>query len=803
MQIPESWLRTLVNPSLTTEELSHLLTMSGLEVEECVPVAPPFSGIVVGEVLSVEKHPNADKLSLCRVNSGASEPLQIVCGAPNVRAGMKVPLATVGAQLPGEDGKPFEIKVARMRGVESRGMLCSARELGLSQDHSGLLDLGAAATVGEDVRRTLALDDHRITIKLTPNKADCLSVLGVAREVAALTGARLTPPWIPTIPAQNEAQHPFGISAVEGCGRFTGRVIRNVDAKAPTPEWMKQRLERAGQRSISALVDITNYVMLEMGRPLHVYDLDKLSGAIDVRWGVKGEKLKLLNEQTVDVDGSVLCIADASGPIGLAGIMGGDSTKAELDTRNIFLEAAFFFPEAIAGRARRYNFSSDASHRFERGVDFDNNVAGIERATELVLELCGGEPGPCVDRVERLPARAPVRMRVARAQKVIGVPIRAEEMAEIFTRLGLAFARDTEGGDEAFVVTPPSFRFDLQIEEDLIEEVARVYGFERIPANPPRAVAAMRTQPESQRSLHELRALLAAADYQEVVNFSFVDADWEAELAGNANPIRLLNPIASHQSVMRSTLIGGLVDNIRYNVARKQSRVRVFEIGRAYLRDAAVAEGELAVAGIRQPMRVACAAFGPALEEQWGTATRGVDFYDLKADLESLVAPLQARFEAAQHPALHPGRAARVLLGGQEAGWIGELHPKWQARFELPQPVVLFELDAAPLQSLGVPRAAHPSRFPPVIRDLAVLVDSGLPAQALIDAIFAEKHPIVQGVRLFDVYQGKSLPEGKKSLAFRIVMQDTEKTLTDADADAAIARAVESLQRRFDASLRS
>ena len=804
MQIPESWLRTMVNPSLSTDELSHLLTMSGLEVEECVPVAPPFSGIVVGEVLTVDKHPNADKLSLCTVNAGSGEPLQIVCGAPNVRAGMKVPLAMVGAKLPpGEDGKPFEIKVAKMRGVESRGMLCSARELGLSQDHSGLLDLGAQATVGTDVRAALALDDHRITIKLTPNKADCLSVLGVAREVAALTGAPLAVPATPPVPARSDARHPFGISATDGCGRFTGRVIRNVNAAAPTPEWMRQRLERAGQRSISALVDITNYVMLELGRPLHVYDLDKLSGAIDVRWGRPGEKLKLLNEQVVEPDATVLCITDDSGPIGLAGIMGGDSTKAELDTKNIFLESAFFFPEAIAGRARRYNFSSDASHRFERGVDFDNNVAGIERATALVLEICGGEPGPCEDKIAVLPQRALVRMRVARAQKVIGVAVPEAEMAQIFTRLGLAFSREGEGASAAFVVNPPSFRFDLQIEEDLIEEVARVYGFERIPANPPRAVAAMRSPAEARRSLHALRDALAAADFQEVVNFSFVDAAWEADLAGNAEPIRLLNPIASHQSVMRSSLLGGLVENIRYNVARKQSRVRVFEVGRAYLCDATVADGGLSVAGIRQPMRVAAAAFGPACEEQWGSPTRAVDFYDLKADLEALVFPLRARFEAAQHPALHPGRAARVLVGGAAIGWIGELHPKWQAKFELPQPVVLFELDAEPLQAVPVPRAAQPSRFPPVIRDLAVLVDSGVAAQAMIDAIVGEKDPIVQGVRLFDLYQGKNLPEGKKSLAFRIVMQDTEKTLTDADADAAIARAVESLQRRFDATLRS
>ena len=794
MLIPESWLRTLANPSMTTAELAHLLTMSGLEVESCTPVAPPFTGIVVGEVLTVAKHPNADKLSLCSVNVGQGEPLQIVCGAPNVRAGMKVPLAMIGASLPG-----LEIKAAKMRGVESQGMLCSARELGMSEDHSGLLELDAAAVVGGNVRDLLQLDDHVFEIKLTPNKADCLSVLGVAREVAALTRAKLLPPDVKPVAAKSDAKVAFGITDADGCGRFTGRAIRNVNAKAPTPDWMKQRLERAGQRSISALVDVTNYVMLELGRPLHVYDQDKLTGAIDVRWGRAGEKLKLLNDQTVDVDASVLCIADGSGPIGLAGIMGGDSTKAELETTNIFLESAFFFPAAIAGRSRRYNFSSDASHRFERGVDFDNNIAGIERATQLVLEICGGEPGPTVDLVSRLPERKPVAMRIERARKIIGVPVSADEMADIFTRLSLPFTRS----DDAFTVTPPSYRFDIEIEEDLIEEIARVYGFERIPANPPSAPAAMRTEPEGRRSLHVLRALLAGRDYQEVVNFSFVDAAWEADLAGNPDPIKLLNPIASHQSVMRSTLLGGLIETIRYNAARKLSRIRVFEVGRAFLRDASVKEGDLAVAGLHQPMRIAAAAFGPADEEQWGIPGRGVDFFDLKADVEAMVWPRAARFEAATHPALHPGRSARVWVDGEALGWIGELHPRWQARFELPQPVVVFELDATLLQAVPVPHPGQPSRFPSVVRDLAVLVDAERPVQALLDALSAEKPAIVRSVRLFDLYHGKNLPAGRKSLAFRIVMQDTEKTLTDAEADSAIAQMIELLGQRFGATLRS
>ncbi len=798
MLIPESWLRALANPSLSTQELAHLLTMSGLEVESCTPVAPPFSGIVVGEILAVAKHPNADKLSLCSVSIGKNDPLQIVCGAPNVRAGMKAPLAVVGAKLPGASG-PTQIEAATMRGVESQGMLCSARELGMSEDHSGLLELPADAAPGSDVRGLLQLDDNVLEIKLTPNKADCLSVLGIAREVAALTRAKLSPPDTTPVAAKSGAKHPFRITGIEGCGRFAGRVIRDVDAKAPTPDWMKQRLERAGQRSISALVDVTNYVMLEMGRPLHVYDQDKLTGGIDVRWGKKGERVLLLSEQTVEVDESVLCITDDSGPIGLGGIMGGDSTKADLETKNIFLESAFFFPNAIAGRARRYNFSSDASHRFERGVDFNNNVAGIERATRLILDICGGEPGPTVDLVAKLPERKPVAMRITRAQKVIGVLVTADEIADIFTRLALPFARTAE----AFTVTPPSYRFDIEIEEDLIEEVARVYGFERIPANPPTAPAAMRAEPESHRSLHALRAQIAARDFHEVVNFTFVDPGWEADLAGNPDPVRLLNPIASHQSAMRSSLVGGLIENLRYNMARKQSRVRVFEVGRAFLRDRKIKDGELAVAGLSQPMRIAAAACGPAEDEQWGAPARPVDFFDIRADVEALVWPRTARFEPAAHPALHPGRSARVTIDGAPAGWVGELHPRWQAKFELPQPAVVFEMDAGALQQVPVPRPQQPSRFPPVVRDLAVLVDAGLQVQTLLDAFETEKSAIVRSVRLFDLYQGKSLPPGRKSLAFRIVMQDTEKTLTDAEADSAIAQMVELLGRRFGGTLRT
>ena len=789
MNIPESWLRSFCNPPIPGAELAERLTMAGVEVEAYEPVGPQFSGVVVAQILEVARHPNADKLTVCTVDAGG-EKLKVVCGAPNVRAGMKAPLAKVGAQLPG-----ISVKQTTIRGVESAGMLCSARELGLSDDHSGLLELNGK--VGSDARAELGLDERVLTLKLTPNRADCLSVLGVAREASALTGAKLEVPRIEPLPAKSEARHPVKISAPEGCGRFSGRVIRNVNAAAPTPAWMKSRLEQSGQRSISALVDVTNYVMLELGRPLHVYDLDKLRGAIDVRWGRKGEKVLLLNEQTVEVDSSVVCITDESGVIGLGGIMGGETTKADLPTKNIFLESAFFWPDAIMGRSRKYGFTSDAGHRFERGVDFNNNVDGIERATRLILDICGGEPGPTEDLVARLPERKSVQMRVARAQKVIGMQLAPDEMQKCFERLALPHERDKEG----FTVKPPSYRFDLTIEEDLIEEVARLYGFERIVAHPPRPAATF-PMLSDRRSLHDLRERLAAADYREVINFSFVEPQWELDFAGEANPVRLLNPIASQQSVMRTTLIGSLASNLRYNQARKVERIRVFEVGRVFIRDPQAKDGPLAVGGLRQPIRIAAAAYGPALEEQWGEETRPVDFFDAKADLEDLASPLTVRYERAEHPALHPGRSARVMIAGEAAGWIGELHPRWQQKYELARPVVLFELDAERLQDIGAPRFSAPSKYPPAVRDMAVVVDSGVPEQALLDAMEAQKPPIVASIRLFDLYQGQGIPAGRKSLAFRVVMQDTERTLTDAEADAARDALVGLLARKFSASLR-
>jgi phenylalanyl-tRNA synthetase beta chain len=771
MNVPESWLRTFCDPKLSGRELADKLTMSGLEVEAYEPLGPVLNGAVVGEVLSVEGHPNADKLKVCKVRAG-NQTLTVVCGAPNVRVGMKAPLKAGAKEI---------------RGVLSQGMLCSARDLGLSDDHSGLLEI--------DERPA----DHILTLKLTPNRADCLSVLGVAREVAAVTGAKLRVPAIKPVPRTIADRHPVKLPAPEACGRFAGRVIRGVDAKAPTPAWMRERLERAGQRSISALVDVTNYVMLELGRPLHVYDLDKLRGPIAVRWGRKGEKVLLLNEQEVEVNDSVLCITDDSGVIGLGGIMGGESTKADEGTRNVFLESAFFYPEAIAGRARAYNFTSDASHRFERGVDFENNVDGIERATRLILDMCGGEPGPTADAVARLPKRKAVSMRVSRAQKVIGVPVPAKEMAKAFTRLGFEYASKKD----SFTVRPPSYRFDIAIEEDLIEEVARLYGFERIAAHPPRVAATMLRVPEGRRSLHELRERLVAAEYREMVNFSFVEPGWEADFAGEPNPVGLLNPIASQQSVMRTSLIGSLVSNILYNHARKVPRIRVFEVGRVFLRDPGAMDGPLSVRGVRQPTRIAAAAYGPAHADQWDGAARAADFFDVKADLEDLAAPLPVRIEPAGHPAFHPGRSARVLVRGTPAGWVGELHPRWQQKYGLPHAPVLFELEAEPLQGVPLPSPAVPSDQPTIVRDISLVFALDTPAQAVLDAIEAEKPPIVRSVSVLSLFRGPGVPAGRKSLAFRVVMQHTERTLTDAEADAARDALVALLSRKFSATLRT
>lgn len=805
MQFSESWLRRFSNPPISTAALAEVLTMAGLEVEEQRPAAAPFSGVVVAQVHSVQAHPNADKLRICQVQVGATERLTIVCGAPNVQPDMKVPCALVGAQLPpNAEGKSLEIKVGKLRGVESFGMLCSGRELGLAQDTDGLLVLPDDAPVGTALRDYLHLDDTVFVIKLTPDKGHCLSVLGVARELAAATGATLKLPTLSTALVTLNETLPVQLSAPDLCGRFSGRVIRGVNAKAATPLWMKQDLERAGQRPISALVDISNHVMLELGRPSHVFDLDKLHGGLSVRWGQAGETLKLLNGNSVEIDDSVGVIADESGVQALAGIMGGDATAVSLDTHNIYVEAAFWWPDAIRGRARRYNFSTDAGHRFERGVDYASTVEHLERITQLILEICGGQAGPVNDQAPNLPQRKPVALRVSRAAKVLGIPVSSEQCTQAFTRLGLPF----QHSGDVFTVTPPSYRFDLEIEEDLIEEVARIHGYGAIPVRPPLAPQPMKYDREGQRSLHDLRQLLVACDYQETINYTFVEPAWEQDFAGNAQPLKLLNPIASHLSVMRSSLIGSLVQVLTYNLNRRADRVRVFEVGRAFVRDASVVNSLSTLAGIAQPMRVAGLAYGSAQPDQWGVATKAVDFFDVKAELEILCAASGTlRFEVAAHPALHPGRSARVLLNETAIGWLGELHPQWQQKYGLPQAPVLFELDAAALQTRCMPSVSETSKFPPVRRDLALVVEEKISAAQVLDclrtsAANSAHGQLLQELVLFDQYRGKGLSDREKSLAFRLVLQDTAATLQDSQADAFIEDLIQGIQATLNGRLR-
>ncbi|MGV0963402.1 MAG: phenylalanine--tRNA ligase subunit beta [Polynucleobacter sp.] len=818
MQFSESWLRQYVNPSLDSNALGHAMTMAGLEVEEQHSVAPPFTKIVVAQILSAEQHPDADRLRVCKVDAGTGQELQIVCGAPNARAGIKIPCAMVGAELPPAEagGKPFMIKVGKLRGVESQGMLCSGRELGLGDDHEGILELPADAPVGEDIRQYLNLDDQIFVIKLTPNKADCLSLMGMAREVAAITGAALcTPKWTPP-PVSIEDKRKVTVESKELCGRFAGRVICGVNPQAKTPEWIVQRLMRAGQRSISALVDLSNYVMLEMGQPTHVFDIDKLQGDITIRWAKAGETLELLNGQTVTLQGpdsagklqDAGVVADQSGPVALAGIMGGNHCAVSDETKNIYVEAAYWLPSAIQGRARRFNFSTDAAHRFERGVDPQNTVNCLEYLSALIIEVCGGQAGPVDDQVLNTPERKPVKMRLARAEKIIGIPLTLEVVADVFKRLGFEFKQE---GD-AFVVTPPSYRFDIEIEEDLIEEVARMYGFENIPDVPPISSLKMSAKAEAKRGVHLLRQRLALQGYQEAVNFGFTDLESEQRLASATENdlIAVLNPIASQYGVMRSNLWGGLLGNLKSNLNRGAGRVRLFETGRVFKRDASVQEEAGKVAGFHQPQQVGGLAYGSFVPEQWASADRAVDFFDVKGDLERVLDPLHFTTEAAVHPALHPGRSAQIqlvtLAGKKNIGWIGELHPGLQQAYELPQAPVLFEMDLEAIRNLGIPQPEELSKFPAVQRDLAVVVKQAVSAQTLLDAMNAKKQNFVKAIELFDEFKPKSgsssMADDEKSLAFRVTLLNPQETLQDAQIEVVMTALLSSLEKNCAARLR-
>ncbi len=809
MQFPESWLREFCNPPLTTQQLADTLTMAGLEVEELEPVAPPFIKVVVGEIKEAVQHPNADRLRVCQVDVGQGALLNIVCGAPNARVGIRVPCALVGAELPsGEDGKPFVIKVGKLRGVESQGMLCSAKELKIADDHGGLLELPLDAPLGQDIRQYLNLDDTLMTLKLTPNLAHCLSVYGIAREVSALTGAPLRAPAFPAVATQITDKLAVKVQATDLCGRFSGRVVKGVNTQAKTPQWMVDRLARCGQRSVSPLVDISNYVMFEFGRPSHIFDLDKIHGGLQVRWGQPGESLKLLNGNTVTVDDKVGVIADDSQVESLAGIMGGDATAVSDETQNIYIEAAFWWPSAIAGRSRRYNFSTDAGHRFERGVDPQLTVEHIERITQLVLDICGTpdtQVGPIDDQTLNIPQAKPVTLRVDRANKVIGMPLTQKQCTDALRGLGLQVTE----GEGTVTVTPPSFRFDLQIEEDLIEEVARMVGYNKLPTNPPLAPITAKVRRETERSPSAVRRAIAALGYQETINYSFVEESWERDLAGNASPIRLLNPIASQMSVMRSSLIGSLLQVVKFNADRKADRVRVFELGRVFLRNAAVQSTDTTVEGFDQPMRVAGMAWGPVEPLGWQGKARNVDFYDVKADVEKLLAPRKAEFVAAEHPALHPGRSAQVWLDGVLIGHVGELHPRWRQAWELSSAPVVFELSLDAVTAREVPVAQGVAKQQPVERDIAVIVTESITHAQLMQAIeAAPTDGLLQSAVLFDIYRpkadaaGGALTVGEKSLAVRLTLGQGETTLTDAQIDAVMQAVVAYLSEKLGARLR-
>jgi len=783
MRFSENWLRTLVDPPLCSDALGDAVTMAGIEVEAIDPVAPAFDQVVVGEVLDVKKHPHADRLTVCSVNPGGA-PIQVVCGAPNVRPGIRVPLAKVGAKLPGG-----EIKSAAVRGIESSGMLCSAQELGLSEDAAGLLILEDDAPVGRDIREYLALDDRVLTIKPTPNRGDCLSVSGIAREIAAITGSSLTPVIVSSVRATLADAIDIDLVDKSACPLYCGRIVRGIDAHAPTPRWIAQRLERSGLRSISAVVDVTNYVMLELGQPMHAFDLACIQGGIQVRAGRSGEKLKLLNGEQIDIGADFLVIADHAKPLALAGIMGGEESAVTAATRDVLLESAFFDPSAIAGKSRMLGFGSDSSYRFERGVDFSVTARALERATQLVLEMCGGKAGPVCEAKAVLPERNAVMLRAARVRRLLGVELANEAIALLLRRSGFSFVDN----EDHFSITPSPHRFDLTIEEDFIEEVARMHGYNNINAAAPVGRLTMLPAPERDSAAHRMRQLLVARDYQETITYSFVDKQWEVDFCANVDPVMLANPIAAQMNAMRSSMLGSLVDCLRLNLSRQQSRVRLFEIGRCFRRIAGGAYSEWSELG--------GLAYGNAVPEQWASAKRPADFYDVKGDLEALLGGAAA-FVAWQHPALHPGRTAQIRIGDQAVGWLGQLHPRLQRIYDLPAAPMAFSINIQLLAKNAGTTFEPFSNQPIIRRDIAVEIAENIPYASVLASLKRQAPASVKHIALFDVYRGKGIDSDKKSVAFRVLLQDTHKTLTDAEAEAAIARLIKVLQEEFDAKLR-
>ena len=788
MKFSEAWLREWVNPDLDSVALAEQLTMAGLEVDSVEPVAADFEGVRVAEVMSVEPHPDADKLRVCSVSVGETEPLQIVCGAPNVRVGMKAPLATVGGRI-----GDMKLKKAKLRGLPSHGMLCSARELGLSGEHEGLMDLPGEAPVGEDLRVYLKLDDVSIDVDLTPNRGDCLGMEGVAREVGTLTGTDVTAPPFKTVGAEVADVVNIAVEAPEACPRYLGRVIRGIDPSATTPLWMQERLRRSGVRSLGPVVDVTNYVLLELGQPMHAFDRDQLAEGIVVRYARDGEKLTLLDEREIELTDDTLLICDHNKPLALAGIMGGIDSGISADTRNLLLEVAFFAPEIIAGKARAYGLATDASHRFERGVDPELQWRAMDRATSLLLDWVGGEAGPVIEVAseKHVPAKQAVLLRRLRIERLLGFVPADEQVSDILKRLGIRLEVHPEG----WLATPPSYRFDLAIEADLIEEVGRVFGYDNLPSANNQGDLVMRSIPETTTPLSRLQTLLVDRGYQEAITYSFVDADQLQLFEPALSTVALANPISSEMSVMRTSLWAGLVGALKHNLARQQSRVHFFESGLKY-----ISQGN----EIKQNNYLSGVLNGERLPEQWDAAKGVVDFYDAKGDVEALLdcCGVSAEFRQEHHPALHPGQSAMIIVAGKPAGWLGCIHPQLAQKLEIPSKTYLFELNLDILHQGKLPSFENLSRFPSIRRDLAIVVDVEIPAAALCNSITEQAGGLLIDLTVFDVYQGKGVETGRKSVALGLILQDSSRTLTDDDVDSVMNAVTSQLEKQFGATLR-
>ena len=794
MKFSELWLREWVNPAVDSEALSGQITMAGLEVDGVEPVAGAFHGVVVGEVMECAQHPNADKLRVTKVNVGGDRLLDIVCGAPNCRLGLKVAVATVGAVLPGD----FKIKAAKLRGEPSEGMLCSFSELGISDDHNGIIELPADAPIGTDIREYLKLDDNTIEISVTPNRADCLGIIGVARDVAVLNKSPLNEPEIAPVAATINDTLPIAVEAKEACPRYLGRLVKGINVSAPTPLWMKEKLRRCGIRSIDAVVDVTNYVLLELGQPMHAFDSDRLEGGIVVRMAKEGETLVLLDGNEAKLSTDTLVIADQKNALAMGGIFGGEHSGVNSETKNVLLECAFFNPLSITGRARRHGLHTDASHRYERGVDPQLQYKAMERATRLLLDICGGEAGPVIDVTNEasLPKRATIRLRRSKLDRLIGHHIADEQVSDILTRLGC----EVTAGQDEWLAVAPSWRFDMEIEEDLVEEVARVYGYNNIPDEPVQAGLIMGEHREANLSLKRVKTMLNDKGYQEVITYSFVDPKLQQLIHPGEEALVLPSPISSEMSVMRLSLWTGLLGTIVYNQNRQQSRVRIFETGLRFVPDTQ------ANLGIRQDVMLAGAICGNRYEEHWDLAKNSVDFFDLKGDLESVLELTgktgAIEFRAETNPALHPGQSAAIYLKDKRIGFIGVVHPELERKLDLNGRTLVFELEWNALADRAVPQAQEISRFPANRRDIAVVVNENVPASDVLAECKKVGANQVVGVNLFDVYRGKGVVEGSKSLAISLILQDTGRTLEEEEIAATVARCVEALKERFQASLR-